>query len=264
MPSKASSPSSAAPGLAWRRGLLKLSGESLAGIRTGARGFDPQEVRRLARGAVTMAEGRQLAVVIGAGNIMRGKRDASLQLERLDADAAGMVATVVNALVFAAALRRLGAEAEVFSAFAVGAFTRPYAPGPVRELLDAGGIAVLAGGTGNPFFSTDTAAALRARELACDVLFKATNVDGVYDKDPRRSRSARRYKSLSYEDALRFGPEVMDRSAFALLAESKLPLLLFNSEARGAFAAAAAGKGRHTLVSRNATTELEPLRHGRK
>ncbi|MDA7984359.1 MAG: uridine monophosphate kinase [Alphaproteobacteria bacterium] len=242
---------------AWRRGLLKLSGELLAGDKK--QGLDPHALRWIADDIKTVARAkRQLAVVTGAGNILRGRAAASVGLERSLADGAGMLGTVINALALHGALSTAGVRSLVLSAFPVGNFVAPYGAARARAALDAGDVVLLAGGTGNPYFSTDSAATLRAAELDCDLLLKATKVDGVYDRDPEKHADAARFLSIDYEDALARGLEVMDRTALAMLAESRIPLVVFALSGPRSLRTAADGAGDFTLLKAGIKTRMAP------
>jgi uridylate kinase len=219
------------------RVLLKVSGEGL-----GEGGFDPAALRRLAGEiAAVAASGVQVAVVAGGGNLVRGRDLPADLVDRTAADAAGMLATVANSLVLAEALRRAGARARVLTAVPMPDLAEPFTARRARELLDAGEVVLLGGGTGRPYFTTDTAAALRALEVGAGVLLKASTVDGVYERDPRKDPSARRFERLSFDEAIERRLGVMDPTAFTLCRENALPVVVF-SLAPGNLARAAAGE----------------------
>ena len=221
---------------AFARVLLKLSGESLAG--SGGFGVDGGALGRIAADvASAAATGVALGVVIGAGNLFRGAEGESLAMERAQADGVGMLATCMNGVILRAALLRAGCGAQVFSALPVGDLggaCRPYARDAALRCLEAGEVAVFTGGTGHPYFTTDTAAALRAAEMGCDALFKATKVDGVYAADPNSAGGGgRRYDRISHDEALARGLGFMDATALALARDTAMPILLFSFEQPG-------------------------------
>ena len=233
---------------AYKRILLKLSGEALGGEA----GFGLDAARAGAIAAETAAlvrAGVSLGVVVGGGNHFRGVRDAGDKLDRVTVDSMGMLATVMNALAVADFLRAEGVRAEAMSAVPMEPLVRRWDRARALEVLDAGGAVVFGAGTGNPFFSTDTAASLRAVEIGADVLFKATNVDGVYDSDPNKNPAARRYETISYAETLERGLAVMDAAAVALCRENNMPVLVFDLNAPGNLARAAAGEPVGTLMS---------------
>jgi len=232
---------------AYKRVLLKLSGEALMGRRD--YGLDNDTVRAIAAdiGAVVAME-VQVCVVIGGGNIFRGVSGAAAGMERAQADYMGMLATVMNALAMQSALEEHGIPTRVQSAIPMSSVCEPYIRRRAERHMEKGRVVVFAAGTGNPFFTTDTAAALRAAEMVCDVLLKGTQVDGVYSADPRRNPDARRYDQLSYHDVLANDLQVMDAAAISLARENGLPILVFNIHAPGAFAAVMRGEGRFTRI----------------
>jgi uridylate kinase len=229
-----------------RRVLLKLSGEVLGG-KSG--GYDAAVLREVAAEIAALpAGGVSCAVVVGGGNLVRGRDLPPDLVDRTVADAAGMLATLANALVLAEAIRRAGTPARAMSAVPVPDAAPSFHAGDARALLDAGGVVVVGGGTGRPYFTTDTAAALRALELRADVLLKATNVDGVYDRDPRRHPGAKRFARLTFAEALERRLEVMDRTAFALCEEQRLPVTVFALRPAGNLLRAARGEAVGTAV----------------
>lgn len=210
----------------WSRILLKLSGEALAGSR--GFGFDPGTIKAIATEiAEGAALGVQIGVVVGGGNILRGAIAADTGLDRVTADSVGMLGTIQNGLFIRDALRAIGARATTFSAIPLGGLALPYDPAAAVEALQSGSIGLFAGGTGNPYFSTDTAAALRALETRSQALLKATNVDGIYDSDPRTNENATRFESVSYSRCISDRLRVMDTAAFALCEEHSLPIVVF-------------------------------------
>ncbi len=235
-------------GAGYHRILVKLSGEGLLGDQP--YGIDTGVTTRLAEEiAVVHQQGRQLALVLGGGNIFRGVAGAAAGMDRATADHMGMLATVMNALALAGALEQRGVPTSVLSALPMDGVCEAYARRRGLAALDAGRVVLCAAGTGNPFFTTDTAAVLRAAELKCDVVMKATQVDGVYSADPRRDPSATRYDRLTYADVLREDLQVMDTTAIALAREATLPLIVFNLHDTRALATACAGEGRFTLIA---------------
>lgn len=232
---------------AYKRVLLKLSGEALMGRRE--YGLDNETVRAIAAdiGAV-VAMNVQVCAVIGGGNIFRGVSGAAAGMERAQADYIGMLATVMNALAMQSALEAHGIPTRVQSAIPMSSVCEPYIRRRAERHMEKGRVVIFAAGTGNPFFTTDTAAALRAAEMMCDVLLKGTQVDGVYSADPRRDPNARRYDQLSYLDVLANDLQVMDAAAISLARENGLPILVFNIGAQGAFAAVMRGEGRFTKI----------------
>jgi len=212
----------------YQRILLKLSGEALGGA-TGGHGLDPDAVHLVARQIVRVAaSGVQVAVVVGGGNILRGVEFSKHGGQRATADYMGMLATVINALALCDALEVQGLPTRVMTAIEIRQVAEPFLRRVALSHLDKGRAVILAAGTGNPFFTTDTAAALRAAELSCDVLLKATKVDGVYTADPKRDPNARRFEQLSYMDVLKDGLRIMDGTAITLCMENRLPVVVFN------------------------------------
>jgi uridylate kinase len=211
----------------WRRVLIKLSGEAFAGEQ--GVGLNPDAIDYLAREVIAVHQlGVQTAVVVGGGNIVRGASIAPTGIEHATADYMGMLATVINALALQAAIERRGVDTRVQSAIAMQAVAEPFIRRRALRHLEKGRVVILAAGTGNPFFTTDTAAALRAVELNADALLKATNVDGVYDRDPRKHPDAVKFETLSFEDALQRQLRVMDLTAFTLCMERTMEVVVFN------------------------------------
>ncbi len=229
------------------RVLLKLSGEMLG--RAGE-SLDASALEYVAGEVAAAARlGAQLAVVVGGGNIVRGAAFArQREAWRIEADHMGMLATAINALSLRLQLEAIGAPAKVMSAWPLGPAAEPFDAARGRAALDAGQILLLACGTGNPFFTTDTAAALRALEIDADILLKATNVDGVYDRDPNAHADAKRYDTLTYDEAIAQRLRVMDQTAFALCRDHRLPILVFNLQTPGNVAKAVAGEPVGTIV----------------
>ena len=232
----------------YRRVLLKLSGEALAGEAKS--GIDPVILAGIA-GEIREVQqfGVQVAVVIGAGNIFRGKMADSLGLKRVTGDHMGMLATVMNSLALQNALERLGVESVVMCPFSMMEIAEPYIIRAALSHLDNGRTVIAAGGTGQPFFTTDTAASLRAVELEASVLLKATRVDGVYTSDPEKDRDAKKIDFISYIDVLKGELRVMDFTAVTLCMENNLPIIVFNLFNRGSLKKIVSGETVGTLIS---------------
>ena len=231
---------------AYKRVLLKLSGEALAG--DAGYGIDPATMDKLCREIISVAAlGTQLALVIGGGNIFRGLSASSAGMDRTSADYVGMLATIKNAMAVHDAIQQLGQMARVYSAISMPEVCDHYIVRHVRTAMDSGRIALCAGGTGNPYFTTDTAAALRGVELECDVLIKATKVDGVYDKDPVKHADAVMYDRLTYTDVLRDNLRVMDSTAISLARDNKMPIIVCNLF-KGSIAKILQGEPQGTIV----------------
>jgi uridylate kinase len=219
--------SAAVPEVAYRRILLKLSGEALLGREE--YGIDPQIVKAIADEIVTIhGWGVEVAAVVGGGNIFRGAAAASRGMDRATADYMGMLATVMNGLALQDAIEALGVQTRVLSGLEMDKVAEPFIRRRAERHLEKGRVDLLVAGTGNPYFTTDTAAALRAVELHCDVVLKATKVDGVYESDPVRNPAARKFETLDYMGALNMGVEVMDATALSLLKDNNLPIIVFN------------------------------------
>jgi uridylate kinase len=231
----------------FNRILLKLSGEALMG--EGQFGIDPDTVSRLADEVRSAKEaGHELCLVVGGGNIFRGLAAAAKGFDRAQADYMGMLATVMNALAVQNALERIGVDTRVQSAIPMAAVSEPYIRRRALRHIEKGRVVIFAAGTGNPYFTTDTAAALRAAEMGCDALFKGTSVDGVYDADPKKVASAQRYESVSYNQVLGEDLKVMDASAVALCRDNNIPIVVFNIRERGNLARVLSGEGVATIV----------------
>ena len=231
----------------FKRILLKLSGEVLMGDQQF--GIDPAFVADLAKEVKAAKEtGLEICLVIGGGNIFRGLAAAAKGFDRGSADYMGMLATVMNALAMQNALENIGVVTRVQSAIPMPSVCEPYIRRRAERHLEKGRVVIFAAGTGNPFFTTDTGAALRAAEMNCDALFKGTQVDGVYSADPRKKPDAERYKTLTYLDMLARDLAVMDAAAISLARENKLPIIVFNIHEPGAFTAVMKGEGKFTTV----------------
>ena len=231
----------------YKRVLLKVSGEALMGSRE--YGLDTATCRRIAEDVKGVVElGVQVCLVIGGGNIFRGIAGAASGMDRAQADYMGMLATVMNALGMQSALERAGVSTRVQSAIPMSSVCEPYIRRRAERHMEKGRVVIFAAGTGNPFFTTDTAAALRAAEMRCDALLKGTQVDGIYTADPRKNPKAERYETLTYLDILARDLAVMDAAAISLARENKLPIIVFNIHEPGAFTAVMKGEGRFTTV----------------
>jgi len=232
----------------YRRVLLKISGEALMGSQQ--YGIDVSTVERIAADIKdATAAGSEICVVIGGGNIFRGLAGAAAGIDRATADYMGMLATVMNALAMQAALERAGLPTRVQSAIPMTSISEPYIRRRAIRHMEKGRVVIFAAGTGNPFFTTDTAAALRAAEMSCDAMFKATQVDGVYSDDPKRVKNAERYDFLSYHEVLSRDLKVMDASAISLSRENKIPIVVFSIHERGNLSAILRGEGRCTVIA---------------
>lgn len=239
-------------GSTFKRVLLKLSGESFCA--PGGFGVDPEELELIAKEVVDAASvGAQVAVVVGGGNIIRGAALAAEgHIQQATADYMGMLGTLINGLALGEKLKALGQESRVMSAIEVRAVAEPFIRGRAIRHMELGRVVVLAAGTGNPFFTTDTCAALRARELECDVLLKATKVDGVYTADPKKDPTATRYDELTFSDALEQGLRVMDLTALAMCQESGIPVVVFDFKKTGTIRRVIAGETIGTTLSKRA------------
>jgi uridylate kinase len=235
----------AVPG--YRRVIVKLSGEALSGPE--AFGIHQPTIDRFAADIVAARSlGVTIGVVVGGGNVLRGVQVAAQGVSRPTGDAMGMLATVMNALVLEAAIERAGASARTMSALTMPQVCETYERARAMRHLDENRVVVFAGGTGNPFFTTDTTAVLRAAEMGCDAVLKATNVDGVYTADPKLDPKAKRYDRLTHEEAFRRELKVMDATAFALARENRTPIIVFSILEPGAIEAVLSGSGRATIV----------------
>lgn len=232
---------------AYKRILLKLSGEVLMG--QGQFGIEPETVARVA-GEIAAAKdaGFELCIVVGGGNIFRGLAGAAKGFDRASADYMGMLATVMNALAVQNALEKLGYDTRVQSAIPMASVCEPYIRRKAERHMEKGRIVIFAAGTGSPFFTTDTTAALRAAEMNCDALFKGTSVDGVYNADPKKVPGAVRYDTIGFDQVLNDHLKVMDASAIALCRENNIPIVVFNIRETGNLATVLAGQGVATIV----------------
>jgi uridylate kinase len=231
----------------FRRVLLKISGEALMGDREF--GLDSEVVDRVSADVQEVHDaGVQVCLVIGGGNIFRGISGAARGIERASADYMGMLATVINSLAVQSALERRGIATRVLSAIPMATVCEPYIRRRAIRHMEKGRVVIFAAGTGNPFFTTDTAAALRASEMGCDSLFKGTKVDGVYSADPKTDGTAQRFDRLTYRDVMARDLKVMDASAIALARENNIPIVVFSIEQAGQFAKALKGQGKFTII----------------
>ena len=229
------------------RVLLKLSGESLGG--PAGKGIDEKYLMRFAREIVDVVKaGHQVAVVNGGGNFFRGLQSAGKGFDRITGDRMGMLATVMNALAISGAIRTLDVDAEVFTATPMTPVALYYRKEDVIDVLERGGVAIIAGGTGNPYFTTDSGAALRALEIGADALLKGTRVDGVYTADPEKDPTATRYDELTFQKALTDKLKVMDLTAYALCEQGPVPIIVFNIEQEGNLARLLNGEKIGTIV----------------
>jgi uridylate kinase len=232
----------------YRRVVIKLSGEYLAGSQSA--GIDQPTVDRIA-GELIAAHGlgAEIAVVVGGGNMVRGVQVSSHGVTRTTGDTMGMLATVMNCLALEAAIERMGASARSLSAFVMPEICELFTRGVAHKYLGEGRIVLLGGGTGNPFFTTDTTAVLRAAEIDAQAVLKATNVDGVYSADPKKDPSAKRFDRLTHSQAIEGGYKVMDATAFALARETSLPIIVFSIAEPGSIGAILRGTGHGTVVA---------------
>jgi len=237
-----------AQGPRYKRVLLKISGEALMGER--GYGLDPDTVERIAEDIrAVRALGTEVCAVVGGGNIFRGISAAAAGIERATADYMGMLATVMNSLAMQSALERMGVTTRVQSAIPMSSVCEPYIRRRAVRHMEKGRVVIFAAGTGNPFFTTDTAAALRASEMGCDLLLKGTKVDGVYSADPTKTPDAKRYDRLNYLEVLARDLQVMDASAISLARENRIPIVVFSIHTAGAFAEVVSGRGRFTIIT---------------
>ena len=232
---------------AYSRVLLKISGEALMGDQ--GFGLHPPTVAKIAEEVSSVHElGAEVCMVIGGGNIFRGLQGSAQGMERTTADYMGMLATVMNALAMQSALETLGIHTRVISAIRMDEVAEPYIRRRAVRHLEKKRVCIFAAGTGNPYFTTDTAATLRATEMSCQAIFKGTLVDGVYDKDPAKHSDAKRYDKISYDDILAKNLKVMDASAIALARDNGLPIIVFSLDEPGGFRGILSGEGTYTIV----------------
>jgi uridylate kinase len=233
--------------VSFKRVMLKISGEALMGDQ--GFGLHPPTVERIAREVQSVHEmGVEICMVIGGGNIFRGLQGSAQGMERTTADYMGMLATVMNALAMQSALEGLNIHTRVISAITMNEVAEPYIRRRAVRHLEKMRVCIFAAGTGNPYFTTDTAATLRASEMSCEAIFKGTKVDGVYDRDPAKYDDASRYETVSYDDVLAKRLGVMDASAIALARDNNLPIIVFSLDEPGGFRGILAGDGTYTKV----------------
>ncbi len=236
------------PQPAYKRVMLKISGEALMGNL--GYGLHPPTVTRIANEVKSVHElGVEICMVIGGGNIFRGLQGSAQGMERTTADYMGMLATVMNALAMQSALEGVGVYTRVISAIPMDQICEPYIRRRAVRHLEKKRVCIFAAGTGNPYFTTDTAATLRANEMGCEAIFKGTKVDGVYDRDPKEHADAKRYDKITYDDVLAQHLAVMDASAIALARDNQLPIIVFSLNEPGGFRGILAGEGTYTIVS---------------
>lgn len=232
----------------YKRVLLKLSGEGLMGEKSF--GLDESKLSEMAREIKQVHDaGIQLAVVIGGGNIFRGLKGAAGGMDRVSADHMGMLATIINSLAMQDALLRIGVPTRVVSGVVMPTICEPYIQPKAKSHLQNGDVIIFAAGTGNPFFTTDTGAALRAAEMGCEAIFKATQVDGVYSADPKKDKNAVRFEKVSYDEVLIKNLKVMDASAIALARDNNISIVVFSMHEQGALMRAMAGQGAFTEIT---------------
>lgn len=231
----------------YKRILLKLSGEAFSS--NGEWGFDFKRLHDIASQIKEVSKkGIQVVIVVGAGNIWRYRDTRDSRIERTVSDGMGMLATIMNSVALQSALEQMGIHTRVASAIDVPQLAEPYLRRRVERHLEKNRVVICAGGTGNPFFTTDSAAALRASELHCEVILKASKVDGVYDKDPNKHKNAKKYETLNFQEAIEKNLKVLDQAAFSLCRDQNLPIIVFNFEKKGNLLAAATGKKIGTIV----------------
>lgn len=233
----------------YKRVLLKLSGESLGGPE--GKGLNESMLAQYASEIKSVTDlGVEVAVVVGGGNIFRGLQGTGKGFDRVKGDQMGMLATVINSIALSVMLKSNGVKAEVFTSTPMKPFAKYYQRDNAAELLSQGGVAIIAGGTGNPFFTTDSASALRSAELSVDALLKGTRVDGVYDSDPEKNPSAIKYGTLSFDEALSKNLKIMDATAFALCRENSVPIVVFDMNCKGNLKRIIEGENIGTVVTR--------------
>jgi uridylate kinase len=231
----------------YRKILLKISGEALMGKQS--YGHDQETIKRICADVKNVTSmGAEVCLVVGGGNIYRGMSGAEHGMERASADYMGMLATVLNALALQNELEKIGVDTRVLSAIQMMEVCEPYIRRRAIRHMEHGRVVIFAAGTGNPFFTTDTTAALRAAEMGCDAIFKGTQVDGVYSADPKKNKNAERYDSLSYSKVLKNDLKVMDAAAISLAKENSIPIIVFSIHKAGEFSRVLCGEGRFTII----------------
>ena len=245
---KKTTPAKSSTKPAYKRVLLKISGEALMGDQQ--YGQDIKTIQRICTDIKSaLSIGVELCLVVGGGNIFRGIEGANNGMERASADYMGMLATVLNALAIQNTLERMGVDTRVLSAISMMQICEPYIRRRAERHMERGRVVIFAAGTGNPFFTTDTAAALRANEMGCDLLMKGTQVDGVYSADPKRDKKAKHFDTLTYHEVLVRDLKVMDASAISLARENQIPIMVFSIHNKDSIAQAVCGKGKFTLIT---------------
>lgn len=233
--------------LKYKRVLLKLTGESLSGDK--AEGLDYGAIKSIANEIKEVKEmGAEIAIVIGGGNILRGKAAAEAGLDRVQADYMGMLGTVINGLALQSMLEKVGVETRMQTAVAMAQVAEPFVRRKAMRHIEKGRVLIFAGGTGNPYFTTDTTASLRAMEIKAEVVLKATKVDGIYTSDPMKDKDARKYKELKFLEVLEKGIKVMDATAISLCMDNKVPIIVFNTMERGNIKRVLCGEDIGTIV----------------
>lgn len=247
MPAK-NAPQSISKSLPYKRIMLKMSGEVLMG--GGDYGLDPEVVNRVAEDIKEVVDqGTEVCVVVGAGNIFRGVAGAAAGMDRTTADYMGMLGIVINALALQNALENMGIQTRVQSGIRMDSICEPYIRRKAVRHMEKGRVVIFAAGTGNPYFTSDTAGALRASEMDCDAIFKGTKVNGVYDSDPHKNKDAKRYERISFIDVLTKDLKVMDATAISLARENNIPIIVFDLQEKGNFAKVARSDGEFTIVT---------------
>lgn len=251
MTSTATAAASDLPDPIYKRVLIKISGEALMGEK--AYGQDLNIIKRICEDIKEVVDrGVEVCLVVGGGNIFRGMSAAEAGMERANADYMGMLATVMNALALQNMLEQMDCESRTLSAIHMMEICEPYIKRRADRHMERGRVVIFAAGTGNPFFTTDTAAALRAVEMNCDAMLKGTQVDGVYDSDPKTNSDAQRFEKLTYRQVLTDDLKVMDASAISLARENNIPILVFSIHEKGQFAKVVSGQGRYTIIKNKA------------
>ncbi len=236
------------PNLKFKRVLFKVSGEAMMGDR--AFGHDPEAINKICNQIISAHKlGCELCVVVGGGNIFRGVSQAAAGMERVTADYMGMLATCINGLALQSALEKSGVDTRMLSAIPMNNVCEPYIKRRAARHLEKGRVIIFSAGTGNPFFTTDTAAVLRAVEMGCDAILKGTQVDGVYTADPKLDKSATRYEKVKYIDVLKQDLKVMDQTAITLAKDNKLPIVVFSIKGTDALQQVVQGKGKFTVIN---------------
>lgn len=245
----------------YKRVLLKISGEALMGDQE--YGLNPKTVERVAGEIKSVVDmGVEVCCVVGGGNIFRGVSGAARGMDRASADYMGMLATIINSLAMQSSLEDAGVQTRVQSAIPMSSVCEPYIRRRAARHMEKGRVVIFGAGTGNPFFTTDTAASLRASEMQCDALLKATKVDGIYNADPEKVPNAKKYETLTYMQVLQEDLKVMDASAISLCRENKIPIIVFSINETGGFAKVMAGDGKYSIVTENEEQDGRSTQYG--